>query len=431
MGGPEWLVTARLEALERFASSGLPSQTEEIWRYSRIDDLDLDAYELSGTGPGGAVPGAGPSDVVAPGIPTGAAAAGLVDPAATVEIIDGSVSLVELSAGARTAGLSVRRLSELTEAPEGVGGLAEGADAFVDLAMALAPDALVIEVPPGKAIDGPVVVTQRLSGGGRATASRTLVRAGRASQVSVIETLVSDESAALHAPVVELWLDEAANVDYAGLQLLGRSAWCLGHQVSQVGRDATLRSLSVALGGDYARLRTDSRLSGAGGSTRLLALYFGEGTQMHDFRTLQDHSAPKTTSDLLFKGAVQDEANGVYSGLIRVRRGAVGTNAFQTNRNLVLAEGATAWSVPNLEIEENDVRCSHASAVGPVDEEQMYYLQSRGIRPEVAERLIVLGFFDDLLAGAPAPGLHPTVRQMVSDKLERHLASAQPRPGAA
>jgi len=150
---------------------------------------------------------------------------------------------------------------------------------------------------------------------------------------------------------------------------------------------------------------------------------------MHDFRTLQDHSAPKTTSDLLFKGAVQDEANGVYSGLIRVRRGAAGTNAFQTNRNLVLAEGAMAWSVPNLEIEENDVRCSHASAVGPVDEEQMYYLQSRGIPPEVAERLIVLGFFDDLLAGAPAPALHPVVRRMVSDKLERHLVSTSRRAG--
>ncbi|MHB1854227.1 MAG: Fe-S cluster assembly protein SufD [Acidimicrobiales bacterium] len=405
--------------MARFSSAGLPSSAEEIWRYSRIDDLDLDAFELSDAG-----------DAVAADVGVGVGT-GSGDPAARVDILDGWVSSVELSASARAAGLSVRRLSELTEAPGGVGGLAEGADAFVDMATAMAPDALLIEVPAGKAIDGPVLVTHRLRGGGRATASRTLVRAGRASQVSVIETLVSDESVALHVPVVELWLDEAANVDYAGLQLLGRSAWCLGHQVSQVGRDATLRSLSVALGGDYARLRTDSRLTGAGGSTRLLALYFGEGTQMHDFRTLQDHSAPKTTSDLLFKGAVQDEANGVYSGLIRVRRGAVGTNAFQTNRNLVLAEGATAWSVPNLEIEENDVRCSHASAVGPVDEEQMYYLQSRGIRPEVAERLIVLGFFDDLLVGAPAPALHPTVRRMVSDKLQRHLASALPRPGAA
>ena len=112
---------------------------------------------------------------------------------------------------------------------------------------------------------------------------------------------------------------------------------------------------------------------------------------MHDFRTMQDHVAPATTSDLLFKGAVRDEAKSVYSGLIRVRKEAAGTNAFQTNRNLVLSEGAHVESVPNLEIEANDVRCSHASAVGPIDEEQRFYLESRGIEPEVAERLIVLG----------------------------------------
>src|SRR5439155_333354 len=115
-----------------------------------------------------------------------------------------------------------------------------------------------------------------------------------------------------------------------------------------------------ALGGSYARLRTDSRLVGKGASSQLLAVYFGEGEQMHDFRTMQDHAAPNTTSDLLFKGAVQDHARSVYSGLIRVRKEAMGTNAFQTNRNLVLSEGAHADSVPNLEIEANGVRCSHA-----------------------------------------------------------------------
>ena len=124
---------------------------------------------------------------------------------------------------------------------------------------------------------------------------------------------------------------------------------------------------------------------------------------MHDFRTMQDHAAPRTTSDLLFKGAVGDTANSVYTGLIRVRPGAAGTNAFQTNRNLVLSEGAHADSVPNLEIEENDVKCSHASAVGPVDEDQQYYLESRGVPTDVAERLIVLG----LLRRDPRPHAGP------------------------
>jgi Fe-S cluster assembly protein SufD len=174
----------------------------------------------------------------------------------------------------------------------------------------------------------------------------------------------------------------------------------------------------VAFGGDYARVRTDSTLAGQGGSSRLLAVYFGEGTQQHDFRTLQAHEAPKTRSDLLFKGAVAGSAHSVYSGLIRVRKGAVGTNAFQTNRNLVLNDGAHADSVPNLEIEENDVRCSHASAVGPIDEEQRFYLESRGVPPAVADRLIVLGFLDEVLSQTPVPGLLPLLRQSLAAKVD-------------
>jgi len=130
----------------------------------------------------------------------------------------------------------------------------------------------------------------------------------------------------------------------------------------------------VALGGDYSRARTEVALIGRGGSADQVAVYFGEGRQMHDVRTIQDHVAPRTTSNLLFKGAVEGHATSVYTGLIRVRKEARGTNAFQTNRNLKLSEGAWAESVPNLEIETNDVRCSHASAVGPIDEEQRFYL---------------------------------------------------------
>ena len=126
---------------------------------------------------------------------------------------------------------------------------------------------------------------------------------------------------------------------------------------------------------------------------------------MLDFRTLQDHAAPRTRSDLLFKGAVEDKARSVYSGLIRLRHEAQKANAYQTNRNLVLTEGAGAESIPNLEIEANDVRCSHASTVGPIDDDQLYYLESRGIRPEDAERLIVLGFFEDVFDRLPVPSL--------------------------
>src|SRR5438067_8764111 len=138
---------------------------------------------------------------------------------------------------------------------------------------------------------------------------------------------------------------------------------------------------------------------------------------MHDFRTIPDHAAPATKSDLLFNVAVAGTYKSVYSGLIRVRKEAPGTNAFQTNRNLVLSEGAGAESVPNLEIETNDVHCSHASAVGPIDEEQLYYLESRGVPPEVAERLIVLGFFNEVLQRLPSPALAARLRGRLVTRL--------------
>jgi Fe-S cluster assembly protein SufD len=132
---------------------------------------------------------------------------------------------------------------------------------------------------------------------------------------------------------------------------------------------------------------------------------------------LQDHAGPSSTSDLLFKGAVKDHGESVYSGLIRVRKEAPGTNAFQTNRNLVLSEGSSAKSVPNLEIDTDDVRCSHASAVGPIDEEQLYYLESRGIPPLVAKRLIVLGFVGEVLDRLPTPTLVRAIRATLAARL--------------
>jgi Fe-S cluster assembly protein SufD len=154
----------------------------------------------------------------------------------------------------------------------------------------------------------------------------------------------------------------------------------------------------------------------------MLSAYFGEQRQMHDIRTLQDHVAPDTTSNLLFKGAVEGRAQSVYTGLIHIGKHASGVNAFQTNRNVKLSDGAWAHSDPNLEIENNDVRCSHASTVGPVDEDQAFYLESRGISPAVAERLIVMGFFDEVLERLPVSGAVGLLRDKIARKLDRRDA---------
>jgi Fe-S cluster assembly protein SufD len=330
------------------------------------------------------------------------------DTSAFVETRNGHV--VARTGGGGPVGVAVA--SELAEPPEDL--IVDG-DAFVLANRAYAADPVVIRVAPG-ATAAPVVVVHWVDDDDVSLFPRIRLEAGADSEITLLE-VVAGPGRALVVPVTELDLAPAARVSYLQVQSLGPHTWQIARQASRVAADARLVSAAVALGGDYARLRTDSALVGRGASSRLVALYFGAGTQMHDFRTSQDHRAPKTTSDLLYKGAVANTSRSVYSGLIRVEKGAGGTNAFQTNRNLVLHEGAHADSVPNLEIEDNDVRCSHASAVGPVSEDERFYLESRGVPPEVTERLITLGFLGEVIGELPLPQLAPFLFAALADKL--------------
>ena len=331
---------------------------------------------------------------------------------------NGCLHYAEVDPSLAGQGLFLGDVADLPEGDDLLGAVgSSGTDAFTELNAAFLPGAGVVHVPAGMTVDRPILVLHWLDGDGLAAFPRTIVHAGPDSQVTVVEHQASPDARLLVDPLVELDVGDAARVRYLNVQDLGPRVWQVGYQASRVGRDATLHSSVVALGGDYARVRTDAVITGKGGSTNLTAVYFADRDRMHDFRTLQDHAAPSSTSDLLFKGAVQDRGRSVYSGLIRVRKEARGTNAFQTNRNLVLSEGASAESVPNLEIETNDVRCSHASAVGPIDEDQLYYLESRGVPPDAAERLIVLGFFGEVLDRLPTPQLVAALRASVAERL--------------
>jgi Fe-S cluster assembly protein SufD len=406
LGGPEWLRARRLAAAERFAAGSLPDPSEEIWRYSRISELDLDAYRPALDTPEGA--GA-----------IGNIPEGTGERAALVVVHNGRLARIEVDAALAAKGLVVADATTLEDGEDLVSRTAV-ADVFTDLNTAFLPGATVVRIPRGMVIEQPIVIVHHLDGDGIASFSRTIVLAGENSDATVIEHQSSSDVSAFSDPVVDLDVADSARLRYLNVQDLGARVFQVGYQASRVGRDATLQSSVVALGGDYARVRTDSRIDGKGGTSYLTAVYFADGARMHDFRTIQDHIAPKTTSDLLFKGAVSDTARSVYSGLIRVGKEARGTNAYQTNRNLVLSEGAGAESVPNLEIETNDVICSHASAVGPIDDEQRYYLESRGIPPEVAERLIVLGFFGEVLDRLPASsaiaGLRATLVRRLAER---------------
>jgi len=415
----------------------MPSEKEEVWRYSPIDSLDLDAF--------GPVPVSDPESwaELAADRRMAALADGVVadvpDRSALVVVRDGRVVsaarsglpdqvVVEGVVGLRQGGGS--------EGPVQPGVVLTDGDALVRLSDAYLPDALLVDVPPGVVIEQPIVVVhwcaapsadQEPKDAARSPASfpRTVVRVGARAQAQVVEVVAGapGTTSALVVPVTEVLVEDGGSLAYVALQVLGTGAWHLGRLAGRVGRDGALRTFAVGLGGSYDRTRTDVEAAGTGAHCEVRSAYLGTGEQVHDVRTLQDHLAPRTTSDLLCKGAVSGASRSVYSGLIRVRHGAVRAEAFQTNHNLVLDHHAHADSVPNLDIEENDVRCSHASTVGPIDQDQRYYLESRGVPPDRAKELIVLGFFDDIVDRSPVRSVAGRLRREIGHRLAEALWS--------
>ncbi len=417
LAGPPWLQARRAHAAELFADAPFPTSEAEIWRYSRIDELDLDRWR----------PVTERADTSAAPIPTELQRVldAVGHAAGAVVIRDGWVTHVHLDEDAAAQGVYFGRLGELDAdgtGPEASVGMLAGTgtdDAIAMLHDSLLVDPVLLSVPDGVVVEAPFVVLHQLSVHAGLSCPHLFVQVGAHSESTVLQWSESSDLDALVLPVVELDVESEANLSYLDVQMHGPRVWQLGRQASRVERDATLHTATVALGGDYARSWIASTLAGMGASATMSALSFGEADQMHDVRTTQRHLAPRTTSTLYSKGAVQGRSHSVYSGLVHIDKGAAGADASQTNRSITLSRGASAESVPTLEIENNDVRCSHASAVGPIDEEQRFYLESRGVPPTRAERLIVLGFFDDVLERLAVPGVVDRLRAELVAKLDR------------
>ena len=421
LAGPQWLRDRRLLGLKALESCAMPSESEEVWRYSPIDDLNLDEFKPVTTTPG-ALPDVGSTFNELVVSTLGALSAQAV--------VYNGCPLSFSTAGSESA-FSFGGAGDIVGGPTMVGSVQVGGDALVLLNDAFLPDAVLIDVPEAVVVPEPILVVHwcdaEETAPGSAIFPRTCVRLGDSARAAVVEVYAGPpgDTRSLVVPVAELSAGCGASLAYVSLQILNDAAWSIARVAARGSDDSVVRTFTVGLGGDYDRVRSDVSVDGRGARSEILSAYLGNGTQVHDIRTLQDHVAPRTNSELLCQGAVAGSSRSVYSGLIRVHRGAVRSDARQTNHNLVLDEGAHADSVPNLDILENDVKCSHASTVGPIDEDQRYYIESRGVTPDVAEGLIVQGFFDDIIDRGPIPSVTPLLKREVHARLDVAFGNRQ------
>ena len=416
---PAWLRARREEAWDIYAATPLPSTRSEEWRYTDLGRLlPLDGLFPN---PDGAGTAAIPPDFRRAMADDRAGAGRIVD-------VDGTVALVELDPALAAQGVVLCSLREAArrgdpdvEALLATRAVPPSDGKFPALNAALWTDGVFLRVPRDVRLDAPIRLSRWVSRPGAATFTRILIVAEEFSRLSFVDEITSPDfgTTTLVNTAVELFSRGGAQVQYVSLQRMGRGGFYLASQRTLAERDSTLDTLNVALGGSVGRVDLNARLLGAGANSDMLGLYFGDDDQHFDFNTSQDHVAPNARSDLLYKGALDGAARGVFRGIIRVHEGAQRTDAYQTNRNLILSDEAVATSLPNLEIGADDVRCSHGATVGQLDAEALFYMMSRGLDRAQAERLVVLGFLGEVLTRLPLGGVAEKVTRAIEAKLGR------------
>ncbi len=376
-----WMAELRSEASSRLSETAMPSEREEIWRYL---DLGFDpAFDTAPSEPGRSADG----------------------PDALLDLWKGTViSVVDGFAmnGARTVAVS-----------ENPPSLAVGEDLFSTAFDALTPGAVLID---REVLEQPVFVDVQATGG-RTTFPGVHVDVPAGSDASVVIRLRStSDEASVVVPRITGTVGDNARLSLTIVQDWNYQTRAMGRAVIELARDAGLTLSEVGLGAKIGRLHLDVNFVGNGSWGKIYGVYFGEEDQTLDYRYFMNHIGRNTRSDMFLKGAVEDQALSVFTGLIRIETTGVKTEAYQTNRNLILSEGARAQSVPNLEILANDVQCGHGSSMGPLDHDQKYYLMSRGLTPESADRLQVRGFFTEVVNQIPHKELQPYLAERVISK---------------
>ncbi len=377
-------------AFDIFEQLDMPTGKEEVWRYVSFD-RDLRSLDLA----------SGSAEPLAEGGFLGS----IADRDATAVIVDG----VTVATGEGEAKITALRHLDDEAAAEVASLVAVDRDLFAAARASFGVDGVQVTSTPGQVVSRPVVIDVQAVEGAASFPSID-IRAAENSELSVIVVLRSAKGAgAILAPQIGIHVGDGARVRYVAVQALDFAALGIVHQRIEIGRDGSFKSGEVGLGGKLGRLDLDVVHEGNGSSSEVVGVYFGEYDQTLDYRMVLHHRGKNTSSDVFLKGAVEDEAQSVFTGLLKIERDATRTSAFETNRNLVLSENAKAHSVPNLEILCDDVVCGHGSSVGQLEEEHLYYLESRGISRERAERMLIKGFFQEIIDRLPVRGLDEPV----------------------
>jgi Fe-S cluster assembly protein SufD len=389
----------RQSAFRQFENLPVPGPTDEAWRY--VDrTIDLESVELV--------------SVAGDRLPADEILAAL-EPSQHLVIVDGKV--VEIAG--EGFGVGSTKLLDLVS-PD-TDKLAAAHRAFVDAGVS-------VSVPRGKSTNSPVLIEVQTTVEKTISFPHVTIEIGEDAEAEVIVAYRSRDGAqAISVPQVEIDVAQSGRLRFLALQEMALDSTNVVQLRARLGRDATLRLGEVGLGSDLARLDMAIGLDGQGSSADIVGVFFGHREQVLDYRMVLNHRGPKSTSNVLLKGAVEDASQSVFSGLVRIEKPAIGTSAFETNRNLVLSPDAKANSIPNLEILCDDVICGHGSSVGPLEEEHLYYLGSRGISPQRAERLLVRGFFQEVLDRLPVSGMEGALAEILERRFIRgQQATAEP-----
>jgi Fe-S cluster assembly protein SufD len=413
---PTWLTDRRREAFARFQAFAWPSAREEEWRRTDIRGLRMDSFGPPAIDEPGAQARGALNDLwetlsshYATGIEhiNGA----LTRPADTSSL--GGVIFVDLNQAVKDHPELLKRYL-MTEAVK------PSDDIFAALHAAFWTSGTLLYVPKGIKLDAPLFSLIGLAHEGHVDMSHTLVVLEDGAEATLVRESAGrgrEERPSLHVGAVELLVSERARLQFVNIQNWDDTTWHFSRERAVVGRDARLQWTVGGLGSRVAKVNQEVALRGQGADAQVNGVMFTSGRQHLAYFTRQDHIAPHTTSDLLYKGGLKDKSRIVWKGMIRVEKDAQRTNAYQKNDNLVLSESARADSIPGLEIEANDVRCTHGATAGSVDEEMIFYAQARGIDRPTAIRLIVEGFFANVYDRITIEPVRETLRQAVAAKL--------------